>query len=188
MDDFVPIAGRLGQLLVETPGGEPRLEFFVEIDFADGEFDDEPGTPFLRINHLRAPGRSWRSLAELNWGADGEAAESLDATMLLFRVSNPVEVKSMTLGDFEVGGRINASMQLVADFESEADRDELDEVAIDLAEVALQLQPLRISTRLEKQLRGDEAATREAVAPVIDLDDYGGLEKVQGGYAFPPKA
>ena len=187
MDEFVPIAGRLGQLLVETPGGEPHLEFFIEIDFADGEFDDEPGTPFLRINHLRAPGRSWRSLADLSWGGDGEAAEALDATMLLFRVSNPVEVKSLTLGGFEEGGRIFAAWQLVADFESEADRDELEEVVIDLAEVALQLQPLRVSTRLEKQLRGDEAATRQAVAPVVDLQDYGALEKVQGGYAFPPK-
>ncbi len=190
MEAFTPLTGRLGQLLAETPGAGPRLEFFIEIEFEDGEFDGEDGSPFLRINHLRAPGRSWRSLQNQSWGAgDGQAdAGDLDAVILLFRASNPVAIRSLSLGAFDADGRIPVSMQMVADFESEADREGLDEHGIDLEGLALELGPLRISTRLEKQLRGDEDATRAAVAEVIELADYGPLEKVQGGFVFPPQA
>ena len=187
MDEFIPSEARLGQLLVETPGGDTRLEFSVEVEFGDGEFDGEPGTPFLRISNLTAPGRSWRAIANQSWGEADADPGRLDAMILLFRVSNPVEIRSLQFGEFGPGGRIEAAVQLVADFESEADRDSLEEVEIELASLPLTLGPLRISTRLEKQLRGDDEATREAVAPFVDLDDYGPLEKVPGGFAFPPE-
>ena len=91
MDDaFVPTAARLGQLLVETPQGETHLEFSIEVEFDEGEFDGELGTPFLRISNLRTEGRSWRGIENESWGGDGNDAGDLHALMLLFRASNPV--------------------------------------------------------------------------------------------------
>ncbi|MEM7144504.1 MAG: hypothetical protein AAF591_05180 [Verrucomicrobiota bacterium] len=188
--DFIPTAGHLGQLIVETTADNtPHLGFSIEIDFAEGEFDGETGTPFLRISNLRLPeGKSWRSLANQSWdAASPNNPANVDAVILLFGMPNPVEVQSLQLGEVQPDGSVPATMNLIADFESEAYRDSLDAVPIALELVTLKLEPLRLSTRLEKQLRGEEAATREAVAPIVALDDYGPLERIPGGFGFPPK-
>ena len=137
MDEFVPSEARLGQLLVESPDSDPRLEFSIEVEFEEGEFDGEDGTPFLRISNLTAPGRSWRSIANQSWGGSGASTDRLDAMMLLFRVPNPVKVQSLQLGEVEPGGKIGASLKIVADFESEADRDSLEEVEIEIGSLSL---------------------------------------------------
>ena len=193
MDPFLPTAARLGQLLAETPNEDHdlTLEFSLEVDFEEGEFDDEIGTPFLRINHLRPPGKSWKSIENQTWSdqdSTGETqnVEDLEAVILLFGSSNPVEVRQLQFGTFDSEHRIEATIQLVADFEVEAYRDSLDEVAIEVQKLSFTLEPLRISTRLEKQFRGDESETTKAVEPYLDLDHYADLEKIPGGFGYPP--
>ena len=68
-------------------------------------------------------------------------------------------------------------------FEIEADREDLEQVEMDF-DLKLEVQPLRISTSLEKRFDGDEKEIIEAVSGLIDLDAYGALEKVAGGYVF----
>ncbi|MEM8952674.1 MAG: hypothetical protein AAGD22_00840 [Verrucomicrobiota bacterium] len=188
MDEFVPVTGRLGQLLVDQTEGLPHLEFSIEVEFAEGEFDDETGSPFLRISHLRpAHCNSWKSISRQAWKESSENTPSqLDAVVLLFGMPNPAEIQTLQLGEILGTGTVPTDLQLVADFESEAYRDSLDAVPITLEAFPLSLEPLRVSTRMEKQFRGDDAATREAVASVVDLAEYGPLEKIPGGYGFPP--
>ena len=68
--------------------------------------------------------------------------------------------------------------------EVEADRDDLEQVELSFA-LPLSVEPLRVSTSLEKRCDGDPAAITEAVAELVDVDDYGTLEKIPGGFAFP---
>jgi hypothetical protein len=51
-------------------------------------------------------------------------------------------------------------------------------------DLLLEVQPLRISTSLEKRCDGDEDAIVSAVVRLVDLEVYGPLEKVAGGFVF----
>ena len=70
------------------------------------------------------------------------------------------------------------------DFEIEADRDDLEQVELRF-DLPLVIDGLRVATSLEKRCNGDPAAISDAVAPLADLDHYGPLEKVPGGFVFP---
>jgi len=70
------------------------------------------------------------------------------------------------------------------DFEIEADREDLEQVEMNF-DLALALEPLRVSTSLEKRNAGDETAITSEVSGLVDLSSYGPIEKVPGGFVFP---
>ena len=183
---FQPTLGRLGQLIFESPheGIEPRLEFFLEIEFAEGEFDEEPGKPFFRANRILIPARSWRDLEgtvhEFPWAPKPGSA---DASMLLFGEQNPADVTALRFGAIE-NGKIAVSFSTEVDFEIEADRDELGQVELEFSEFPLEVGPLKIATSLEKRHHGDPEEIAAAIAGIIDLNAYGSVAKVPGGFAL----
>ena len=185
---FVPAEGKLGQLIFEDPGAgiAPRLEFFIEIAFQAFDIDDEEVKPLFRGNNIIIAGaRSWqaleRSQREFPWAPK---PGSVDAAVLLFGVHNPADVTLLEFGDV-ADGKIEVSFSTGVDFEVEADRDDLEQVELSF-EMALTLEPLRVATSIEKRCRGDESAITAAIAEFVDLDQYGPIEKVPGGFAFSP--
>lgn len=186
-DDLVPLSGKLGQLIFEDPGAgiAPRLEFFIEIALQPLEVDGDEVKPLFRANNILAPGvRSWKGLenADLKFPWAPKPG-SVDAAVLLFGVHNPADVTALKFGPAS-DAKIDVSFSTEVDFEVEADRDDLEQVELSF-EMTLSIEPLRVATSLEKRCQGDEGAIAEAVAEWVDLADYGELEKVPGGYAFP---
>lgn len=186
-DDLVPVSGKLGQLIFEDPGAgiAPRLEFFIEIAFRALDVDGEEMKPLFRANNILLPGvRSWKGLEntapEFPWAPK---PGSVDAAVLMFGVHNPADVTALNFGALS-DGNIEVSFSTDVDFEVEADRDDLEQVELKF-EMALTIEPLRVATSLEKRCQGDESAITAAVAEWVELSDYGALEKVPGGYAFP---
>ena len=183
---FQPTLGRLGQLIFESPheGIEPRLEFFLEIEFAEGEFDEEPGKPFFRANQILIPTRSWRDLEgtahEFPWAPK---PGSVGASVLLFGEQNPADVTALRFGEISEG-KITVSFATEVDFEIEADRDELGQVELEFSELLLEIGPLKIATSLEKRHHGDPEEIAAAIAGIIDLNAYGPVTKVPGGFAL----
>ncbi len=49
----------------------------------------------------------------------------------------------------------------------------------------LELQPLRVSTSLEKRCGGDESGIVRVISELVNLSDYGAIEKAPGGFIFP---
>jgi len=182
-EPFTPLSGKLGQLVHESPDGGPRLECFLEITFraAEEEEVDEDRAPLLRIDHVSAPGRSWRSLA----GATVETG-SVDAVMLHFAERNPAEIESIEFGAL-ADGRLPVTLAAEVDFEVEAFRDDLGVVELSLEAFPLEIAPLRVSTALEKRCAGDPEAIAGEVGAFVDLDDYGPIEKAPGGFEFPAR-
>ena len=187
-DDLVPVSGKLGQLIFEDPGAgiAPRLEFFIEIALMPVDVDGEEMKPLFRANNiLVAEVRSGKGLEstapEFPWAPK---PGSVDAAVLMFGVHNPADVTALKFGAVS-DGKIAVSFSTDVDFEVEADRDDLQQVELSF-EMALTIEPLRVATSLEKRCQGDESAITAAVAEWVELSDYGALEKVPGGYAFPP--
>ena len=185
---FVPAEGKLGQLIFEDPGAgiAPRLEFFIEIAFQPFDIDDEEVKPLFRGNNIVVPGaRSWQALEqsvhEFPWAPK---PGSVDGAVLLFGVHNPADVTKLAFGDV-AEGKIAVNFSSEVDFEVEADRDDLEQVELSF-EMALTLEPLRVATSIEKRCQGDESAITAAIAEFVDLDQYGPIEKVPGGFAFSP--
>lgn len=188
VDDFVPVEGKLGQLIFEDPGAgiTARLEFFIEIAFQALEIDGEQVKPLFRGNNIIVPGaRSWRALAqshhEFPWAPK---PGSVDGAVLLFGVHNPADVTKLEFGDV-ADGKIAVNFSSEVDFEVEADRDDLEQVELSF-DMALTVDPLRVATSIEKRCQGDESAIAAAVAEFVDLDKYQPLKKVPGGFAFSP--
>ena len=185
--DLVPVSGKLGQLLFEDPGAgiSPRLEFFIEIALQPLDLDGEEAKPLFRANNILLPGiRSWKSLPEsaheFPWAPK---PGSVDAAVLLFGVHNPADLIALAFGAASAD-TIDVSFSTEVDFEVEADRDDLEQVEMKF-DMALSVEPLRVATSLEKRCQGDAAAIAAAVGEWVDLADYGALEKVPGGFAFP---
>lgn len=185
---FVPGEGKLGQLVLETPPSDgdssgPRLEFFLEIAFQSFEVDGETVSPLLRVDRLVVPARSWRDLE--NTSPEFPLAPkpgAVEAAVPLFYEQNPADVTRIQFGTSKEG-RIPVRFETEIDFEIEADREELGQVALRL-DLPLAIDPLRISTSLEKRCQGDPGEITRAVAEVVDLAAYGPIEKVPGGYQF----
>jgi hypothetical protein len=185
--DLVPISGKLGQLIFEDPGAgiAPRLEFFIEVVLQPVDVDGEEMKPLFRANNILVAGvRSWKGLEntapEFPWAPK---PGSVDAAVLMFGVHNPADVTALNFGAV-ADGKIAVNFSSEADFEVEADRDDLEQAELSF-DLTLAIEPLRIATSLEKRLQGDEQALCGAVAEWVDLADYGALEKVPGGFAFP---
>ena len=186
-DDLVPVSGKLGQLIFEDPGAgiAPRLEFFIEIALKPLDVDGEEMKPLFRANNILVPGvRSWKALAnsvhEFPWAPKPGA---VDAAVMMFGVYNPADVTGLKFGAAD-DGRIDVSFSTEVDFEVEADRDDLEQVELTF-EMSLSIEPLRVATSLEKRCQGDEVAMADAASEWVELADYGALEKIPGGYAFP---
>ncbi len=184
---FQPIAGKLGQLIFETPDSEtpPRLEFFIELEFAEAEIDDETVKPFLRASNITVEAKSWKDLEnsthEFPWAPK---PGSIEAAMLLFGEQNPADVTALSFGEAS-GGKLPVTFSTEVDFEIEADRDELGQVEISFADFSLEIAPLKIATSLAKRCEGDPDTITRVVADLIDTNAYGPLEKVPGGFEFP---
>lgn len=188
-DDLVPVSGKLGQLIFEDPGAgiAARLEFFIELAFQaiDDEESGEELKPLYRANNIIVPGaRCWKQLAgtchEFPWAPK---AGSIDAAVLLFGVHNPADLVRIEFGEIS-GERIAVSFRSEVDFEVEADRDDLEQVDLDI-NLPLDIEPLRVATSLEKRCQGDPEAITSAVREWIDTDAYGEVQKVPGGFALP---
>lgn len=188
-DQFQPKAGRLGQLITESAVSETglRLEFFIEIDFAEAEIDGETVTPFFRVSQIAVPVQSWCGLAntehEFPWAPK---PGSVDAAMLLYGIQNPADVVALRFGEID-GEKITVSFKTEVDFEIEADRDELGQIEIELSGFALDIQPLRIATSLEKRCDSDPDGIRNAISAAVDLSDYGPVTKASGGFILEAK-
>ncbi len=185
---FKPAAGKLGQSIYENPanGLDPRLQFFIEISFASFEIDDETVSPILRVDNIAVEARSWTALEnqvfEFPWAPK---PGSVEAAILLFGAHNPADVTKLTFGSID-GGKVRVSFETEVDFEIEADRDDLEQVKMAF-DLTLEVEPLRVSTSLEKRCEGDESKITSAVSGLVDLDDYGAIEKAPGGFVFSPK-
>ncbi|MDF1825001.1 MAG: hypothetical protein P1U68_10185 [Verrucomicrobiales bacterium] len=183
---FKPVSGKLGQLIYENPadGVGPRLQFFVEIAFAPFEIDDESVSPILRVDNIVVEAGSWKSLQDRV--VDFPYAPkpgSVEGAVLLFGEHNPADVTKMNFGKVE-DGKVIVSFETEVDFEIEADRDDLEQVEMSF-DLALAVEPLRISTSLEKRCQGDEAAISAEVGKLVDLESYGEIEKAPGGFIYP---
>ncbi len=181
---FQPTLGRLGQLIFESPhtGIEPRLEFFLEIEFEEGEFDGETEKPFFRASQIVVPAKSWQDLEnsshEFPWAPK---PGSVDASMRLFGEQNPADLTALRFGAIQAG-KIAATFRTEIDFEIEADRDELGQVELEFSDFPLEVGPLKIATSLEKRYHGAPEEITGAISGIIDLDAYGPVTKVPGGF------
>ncbi len=181
-----PTAARLGQLIVDASEGEEnyRLEFFLEIDFPEAEIDDEDVRPFFRASNIDLGVKSWRAIAdsahEFPWAPK---PGSIDAAVLLFGEQNPADVTALKFGSIE-DGKITVSFSTEIDFEIEADRDELGQVAEAFESLVLEIGPAKVSTAIAKRCEDDPEQITAALADAIDLSCYSAVEKVPGGFAF----
>lgn len=185
---FKPSGGKLGQLIYENPadGVESRLQFFIEIAFAPFEIDDETVSPILRVDNVVVDSMSWKGLQNRAFEfAYAPKPGSVEGAILLFGEHNPADVIKLSFGSSE-GGKIRVSFETEVDFEIEADRDDLEQVEMSF-DLDLEAQPLRVSTSLEKRSGGDEAEITTAVSSLVNLDDYGAIEKAPGGFVFSVK-
>lgn len=187
---FLPLEGKLGQLVLETPSpdgetSDPRLEFFLEIAFQPMEVDGETVNPLLRVDRMSLPSvRSWRDLE--NTAPEFPYAPkpgSVEAAIPLFYEQNPADVTRIEFGEIQEG-KIAVKFETEVDFEIEADRDDLGQVELQI-DLPLRIEALRVSTSLEKRLKGDPEAIAEVVGKAVDLEAHGDLEKVPGGLQFP---
>lgn len=183
---FVPVGGKLGQILFENPEEEIaiRLEFFIEIAFQSFEIDGEELKPLFRADRIVVPVKSYRQLAgetfEFPWAPK---PGSVGAAMLLFREHNPADVTQIRFGEFN-DGSIRAAFSTEVDFEIEADRDDLGQIEFEF-DLDLSVDSLRVATGLEKRHQSDPDMIANAAAPAVALADYGTIEKIPGGFAFP---
>ena len=189
-DSFLPSEGKLGQLVLETPapgsdGAGPRLEFFLEIAFRPFEWEDETLTPLLRVDRMSLPSiRSWRDLENTTHEFPfAPKPGSVEAAIPLFYEQNPADVTRIEFGDIREG-TIAVRFEAEVDFEIEADREDLGQVGLQF-DLPLKVEPLRVSTGLEKRLNGEPADISDVVGEAVDRDAYGVLEKVPGGFQFP---
>ena len=141
-------------------------------------------SPLFRANGIRPEAKSWQSLAntehEFPWAP---RAGSVDASVLLFLERNPADLTKLSFGDI-ADGKIRARFSIEVDFEVESDRDDLGQVAMEL-DLELVAMPLRVATSVEKRLKGDPDAITNEVKGIVDLSQYGAVEKVPGGFEFP---
>jgi hypothetical protein len=182
---FETASGKLGQTVYENQaeGCGPELRFFVEIAFVPFEWDDEAHRPLLRIDNLLVPVKNWQGLA-------GQAYEfpyapkpgSLESAVLMFGEHNPADVTRIKFGAID-NGKLNCVFETEVDFEIEADRDDLEQIEMSL-NLSLDVEPLRVSTSLEKRCQGDADQIAGAIKNVVDLSKYGNLEKLPGGFAY----
>ncbi|MDF1738935.1 MAG: hypothetical protein P1U86_07235 [Verrucomicrobiales bacterium] len=181
---FQPVSSTLGQLLSESPdtGGKPQLGFFIEIEFAEVELDDELVKPFFRASNIIVPVDSWKALAgskyEFPWMPK---PGSIDAGVLAFGMRNPADVIALEFGEVKEG-KLTVSFETEIDFEIEADRDELGQVKVALTDLPLELAPLKIGTSIVKQCEDDPDQLANVVSGIINTSDYGAITKVPGGF------
>lgn len=183
---FQPVKGILGQRISENPGAgqEPGLRFYVELRFVPFDYEDETLNPLFRIDSIEVPAKSWRDLENQSFSFPwAPKPGSVEAAMLLFGEHNPADVTLVQFGKVEEG-TIELSFETEVDFEMEADRDDLEQMELSFS-LPLEIDPLQIATSMEKRCQGDPDQIREAVAPLVDLDAYGSIEKVPGGFVFP---
>lgn len=183
---FSATGGKLGQLIYENPsaGVGPEFRFYLELSFDPFEWEDETLTPLLRIDNISVPAKSFRDL-------EGTSPQfpyapkpgSVEAAVLLFGEHNPADVTRIEFGAIEEG-KLRVGFETEVDFEIEADRDDLEQIEMSF-DLAVAIDPLRISTSLEKRCEGDPEQIREVVAEIVDLSCYGELEKLPGGFALP---
>lgn len=184
-DLFRPTTARLGQGIYEnlSEGIDPHLQFFIEIAFEPVEIDGETHQPLFRVDRIVVPVRSFRELenmaTEFPWAPK---PGSVDAAMLLFGEHNPADVTRIEFGVIE-DGALAVRFETEIDFEIEADRDDLEQVEMAFS-LPLVIEPLRISTSLEKRMEGEVDAIRDAISGIVDLASYGPLEKAPGGFVL----
>ena len=186
---FETASGKLGQMVYENPaaGTGPELRFFVEIDFRPFEWDGEEHAPKLRIDNISVPVKSWKELAGREFEfPDAPKPGSVEAAVLMFQEHNPADVTRIVFGSLEEG-RLHCRFETEVDFEIEADRDDLEQIEMKF-DLILELDKLRVSTALEKLRQGDPDQINEVVGAIVDLRDYGELEKVPGGVAYSLKS
>lgn len=182
---FEPASGKLGQTVYENPaeGGAPELRFYIEIAFRPFEWDSESHSPLLRIDNITVPAKSWHELAgnafEFPWAPK---PGSVEAAVLMFGAHNPADVTRI---EFEEAGegKLSCRFETEADFEIEADRDDLEQVEMSF-DLALEVEPLRVSTALEKRCGADPGIIHGEVGKAVDLSRYGEIEKAPGGFVF----
>lgn len=182
---FRPATGKLGQLIYENPGEgiEAHLQFFIEIAFEPFELDDEMLHPLLRISNIVVPARSWKDLE--NSGHDFPYAPkpgSVDGAMILFGEQNPADVTRLNFGACQ-DGKLVVQFSTEVDFEIEADREDLEQIEFHF-DLGLEVQPLRIATSLEKRYQGDPDEITNGIADLVDVNQYGPIEKVAGGFVL----
>ena len=182
---FETASGKLGQMVYENPaaGTGPELRFFVEIDFRPFEWDGEEHAPKLRIDNISVPVKSWKELAGREFEFPyAPKPGSVEAAVLMFQEHNPADVTRIVFGELKEA-RLHCQFETEVDFEIEADRDDLEHIEMGF-NLMLEIEDLRVSTGLEKRCQGDPDILTELVGDVVDLSNYGNLEKVPGGYAF----
>ena len=182
---FEMASGKLGQMVYENPaaGTGPELRFFVEIDFHPFEWDGAEHAPKFRIDNISLPVKSWKKLVGREFEFPyAPKSGSVDAAVLMFQEHNPADVIRIFFGELKEE-RLRCQFETEVDFEIEADRDDLEQIEMSF-NLMLEIEDLRVSTGLEKRCQGDPDILTELVGDVVDLSNYGSLEKVPGGYAF----
>jgi len=183
-DSFQPVTGKLGQLIRDSSESANglRLEFFVEIEFGEVEFDGETETPLLRVDGIDVEAKSWRDLENTTHEFPyAPRIGSVDAGMILFGCRNPADVIRVAFGVID-GNRVPVTFDTEVDFEIEAGRDDLEQVGIDFVDFPLEISPLRIGTSLAKRCEDDPEKIADAITAVVSRDDYGPVEAVPGGF------
>jgi hypothetical protein len=174
----------LGQIIIESPDSNvaPHLEFFIEIEFSEIEFEDEKVKPFFRGSNIVVSADSWRALEnskyEFPWMPK---PGSIDAGVLAFGIRNPADLLALKFGAAKEG-KLAVSFEMEVDFEIEADRDEIGQVKVEIAEFPLELDSLKIATALARRLDQDSDQIENTVRAVVDSSAYGSISKVPGGF------
>ena len=158
------------------------MGFFIEIEFAEIELDGELVKPFFRASNIVVPAESWKALTnakfEFPWMPK---PGSIDAGVLAFGIRTPADLIALEFGEVK-DGKISVSFNTEIDFEIEADRDELGQVKVEIANLPLELGPLKIGTSIVKRCEDDSDQLAEAVSKHINMSDYDCLVKVPGGF------
>ncbi len=182
---FQPASGKLGQAVYRHPDdAQPELRFYVEIAFLPFKLEEETFSPLLRIDNMRIAVKGWDELAERAFEFPyAPKPGSVEAAVLMFGHHNPADVIRIEFGSVE-SGTLACRFETEIDFEIEAGREDLEQVELTF-DLPLSIEPLRVSTSLEKQCQADPESIREVVGTVVDLSRYGEIEKQAGGFVFP---
>jgi hypothetical protein len=106
---------------------------------------------------------------------------SIDAGVLAFGIRNPADLLALKFGAAKEG-KLAVSFEMEVDFEIEADRDEIGQVKVEIAEFPLELDSLKIATALARRLDQDSDQIENTVRAVVDSSAYGSISKVPGGF------
>lgn len=179
---FAPAQGTLSQWIVEDPDRDvpPHLSFAIDLPFHPFQLDGEEVATALWLGGLDARVRHWR---ELTGSEPFPDPFELDGVIRLFGMPNPVEIEFLKFGE-ATAATLALALRGQIDFEACAECSDWGLVPCSF-QAQLAVGPLRISKSIDRRCQADPDRMDGEVRKWLDLDGFGSLEKVPGGWQYP---